>query len=955
MQTEEGDFDASFRCLIDPVLTALAAELDQVALLGANERQTILTGAAAALTDAVRRKVSRLLLLELNAARVTGSLQAHDSAGRWSEFIDRSSHRSFWESLAQHYPTLLPRLDEVMRNRAAAASEFARHFAADRARLGLLVPEAGELSRVSFGAGDSHRGGRSVLVLELQNQRLIYKPRSLAIDSAIATFLGRLLDPSEVADRIRVPAVMECGSYGWSEFITHRYCGSAAELRTYYTRLGHWLALARLFGTTDLHAENLIACGPTPVVIDCETLFTPNQMYKPAQLGDAFDQAAMLLNGTVLQSGLLPDRGVGLGWYGVDSSAGGSLPGQQPLMHAPRIIDAGTDLARLAMVPIPGPTALNHPSPDPDLELYWPNVLEGFDELTGMLVALDRTSSLASYFSPFRDVDIRAVLRATEAYAEIGRMLWHPVSLHDEPVAVQRAAALLAEQSEAMPSAPSDPAVISAEVADLLVGDIPFFTTTPGTGWLRGPRGTRWGEPHDVLADTLGRWRSADLDVEREVIQSSLVCAYLNDGLRSSTVQLSVARPTIEDLSGRRQRVTAQILTRLVRTAVRGADATATWVAPVMNPTGWSLQPLGLDAYTGLPGVAVLIAGYLREVDAGRAVEVAELPDLLAATVASMRTADDLRAESRLTGYRSRPEPPGLYLGLNSQIWFWSQLADLGALDQAEARRRSTRMCEDLLPDALAETGEPDLLSGQAGAIVGLLRMADAISDSRWLLLAVETGERLVESARLDGGQARWASPLWPTGIGGFAHGATGIGWALARLSQATGRADFAAMAEAAFAFEETLWDSVEGSWRDAREESGVARAWCHGATGIGLVAADLIARGFGDVAVHTEVVRRAAAACWSRGMGWNHTVCHGDLGSWELLSRAFDLGLAPPGLDRLTVAARIIGSLDEHGPVSGLTRAAFCPGLMPGLGGVAYQLLRMDPVCELPSILLAG
>ncbi|MEO7263121.1 MAG: type 2 lanthipeptide synthetase LanM family protein [Jatrophihabitantaceae bacterium] len=954
MQIEEGDFDASFRCLIDPALTELAAQLDHVALLGAGERQAVLAGASASIADAVRRKVSRLLLLELNAARVSGSLQAPDSAGRWFEFVGRSAHQGFWDSLTPHYPSLPSRLNTVINGRVVAAAEFARRFAANRSRLGTLVPQAGELSRASFGVGDSHRGGRSVMVLELQDQRLIYKPRSLGIDSTIATFLERLFDSIPVADRIRVPAVVLCGTYGWSEFIDHRYCESAVELGAYYTRLGHWLALARLFGTTDLHAENLIACGPVPVVIDCETLFTPNQVVKPAGMGDALDQAVSLLAGTVLQSGLLPGRGANLGWRGVDISAAGALPGQQPVMQTPQIVDAGTDLARIAMGPAQSPAALNHPSPRPDLDAYWPNLLEGFDELTDRLMALDRAGSLESSFAAFGDVDIRAVLRSTEAYAELGRMLWHPVSLHDEAPAVARAAGILAKQSEMVPSAPSDPAVIAAEVAELLDGDIPFFATTPATGWLRGPRDTSWGEPHDVLAETLHRWRSADHQVERGLIQSSLVCAFINDGFTPANTPMSVDRPVTDDLARRRQRLAADILERLVSSAVRGKDATATWIAPVMNLTGWSVQPLSPDGYSGAPGIAVLIAGYLREVAAGRALAVTGLPDLLAATIASMRAADDHRVTSQQPEYQSRPEPPGFYIGLNSQIWCWSRLAELGAVDPTESRRRTARIAESL-PDALAEAAGSDLLSGRAGAIIGLLQLSDQMSDARWLELATSAGEQLLELALLDGGLARWASPLWPSGLGGFGHGATGIGWSLARLSQATGRADFAAMAEAAFAFEQTLWDPAEGSWRDVREESGVATAWCHGATGIGLASADLIRRGFGDAAVHTDVVRRAAAACWSRGMGWNHTVCHGDLGCWELLGRAFDLGVAPPGLDLLTMDAYIIGSLEKYGPASGLARAAFCPGLMPGLGGVAYQLLRMDPGCSLPSLLVPG
>jgi hypothetical protein len=35
--------------------------------------------------------------------------------------------------------------------------------------------------------------------------------------------------------------------------------------------------------------------------------------------------------------------------------------------------------------------------------------------------------------------------------------------------------------------------------------------------------------------------------------------------------------------------------------------------------------------------------------------------------------------------------------------------------------------------------------------------------------------------------------------------------------------------------------------------------------------------------------------------------------------------------------------------------RNAFTPGLLPGLGGVAYQLLRVNPEHDLPSILTAA
>ena len=99
----------------------------------------------------------------------------------------------------------------------------------------------------------------------------------------------------------------------------------------------------------------------------------------------------------------------------------------------------------------------------------------------------------------FVGVEVRGVLRATESYAELARMLWHPVSLHDEAAAATRATELLTDQGRARPSAPSDPVVVAAEVAELLRGDIPFFATTTSDGQLTGPAGARWGEPHDLV------------------------------------------------------------------------------------------------------------------------------------------------------------------------------------------------------------------------------------------------------------------------------------------------------------------------------------------------------------------------------------------------------------------------------------------------------------------------
>ena len=939
-----GEFARSLECLVEPSLDDLSHKLRSVSGLAESEQAAIRAGAATALYESAHRKVSRVLLLELNAARITGRLEASDSVARWAEFVEMASSPQFWDSLNRHYPPLLSRLDTILAGRCAAALALGRRLAGDRDALAASPwGSSGSLSQVSFGAGDSHQGGHTVAILHLTDRAIVYKPRSVAVDAVLGEALSQVLCEVPALTRIRVPRVMPRDGYGWAEFVSHRYCSGAAELASFYRGIGHWLGVMHLLGGTDLHAENVIACGPVPVVVDCETLFTPAHKAPASGFGIAPDRARELVSMTVLRTGMLPSRGTALGWRGVDISAAGSLAGEQPVVELPAIVAAGTDTARLGTKPADLAIGSSHPSPRPVLAEYWRHVLDGFAEATNALWSMDRAGTLAPLLDRFADCTIRMVLRSTEAYLELARMLWHPVSLHDPGAAADRAAELLAGMARYVPGAPDDPEVIAAEIADLLDGDVPYFRTTPRHGRLEGPRGTSWLPEQDLVRGALDRWRTADFQRDSQVIQAALVSAYLNDGWLPNERQLSTIQRRDDDLDRRRRRIAAMLIRQLRDAAVRGEDGTVTWIAPVLRTTGWSVQPLSQDLYGGLPGLAILLAAYQREHAAGRADEVGDVAGLLAAVLRTIRAAEDKNTAVRLAEKGLRPPPAGGYIGLGSQIWAWLTLRAWGvagsdALDRARAHARQ-------LPAAIAAQDRFDQLTGMAGAIVPLLQLAATTEEDEWARQAIDIGARLLGAALVKDGTLRWPSEHWPDGIGGFAHGATGIGWALAHLALATGQARFTDAARAAFAFEEALYDPAAGAWTDLRNPDGIAEsaAWCHGAVGIGISAADLARRGWAGAAALTA---RAAVVAARNGLGYNHTLCHGDLGCWELLSQ----GLA--GLDRSGLDAQMITSLEDNGPVSGLAANAYSPGLFAGLGGIAYQLLRLHPHSDLPSVL---
>ncbi|MCP3097391.1 type 2 lantipeptide synthetase LanM family protein [Myxococcus sp. K15C18031901] len=928
-----------------------------IAGLATGERDVIVAATRDALEEVLSRKLGRMLLLELNAARVTGRLKGEDAEGRWAQFVALSSQRAFWDEQAANYPTMLPRVERIVRNRCDAAHRFAQRWVEDRPRLdSLWGGSVGALTEVSFGAGDSHLGGQTVVLVRCEGGRLVYKPRSVAVDAALRQFLLELSPHHEGGLSIRVPRVLERETHGWAEFIPHRYSDGEAELRGFYRGVGHWLAVMRLVSGSDLHAENVIAAGDAPVVVDCETLFTPKVKAFPSGLGEAMDRAIEQVNGSVLMTGMLPGRGMGLGWRGVDNSSVGMLPGQQPRYQMPGIVNEGTDRARVGLTPVEMRPSQNHPSQKPALDQYWPQVLEGFDALTATLRRLDAEGALANLLAPFKRCRIRVVLRATEVYAELARMLWHPVSLHKDGPARARANDLLTKMAGNVSSAPSAPDVIAGEVEELLEGDIPCFTALASEGRLEGPRGTRWLPPTDLVDAALKHWREGDFVLERNVIQSTLVSAYINDGWMPEELSLRPRRVREDSLDTRRRKLAADIMRRLVATAIHGGDGTVTWIAPILGQTGWAVQPLEPDLYGGSSGVAVLVGAYLREVARGRADGVEGAEALLKASLRTLDLGEERRAAmlEGLKGVRVRPPTAGGYIGLGSQIWARLLLADW-ALDGGEGLSRAEALAEGI-PAAAEKDELDDVLSGKAGAIVPLLSLMRRTGNTRYLDMARALGDALCQRARRDGDTACWPNAdQWPEGVGGYVHGVTGIGWVLTLLARATGEGRYAETARAAFAFEENLYDEQARGWRDLRglEGAPTAAAWCHGAVGIGLAHLDL------DPTLsqpHTRVMlRRAAGATYRQGLGWNHCACHGDTGAWELLERAIALGEGPEGVSREQLLASILTSIEDHGPSCGLARNAFVPGLLPGLGGVVYQLLRAHPEHALPSILVLG
>jgi len=244
-----------------------------------------------------------------------------------------------------------------------------------------------------------------------------------------------------------------------------------------------------------------------------------------------------------------------------------------------------------------------------------------------------------------------------------------------------------------------------------------------------------------------------------------------------------------------------------------------------------------------------------------------------------------------------------------------------------------------------------DVMAGSAGAIAPLLRHG-------FVDLAARHGDLILEEARRDDRGWWWKTIDGLEGLTGFAHGAAGVGWALAELFHATGNRCFRDAAFEAFRYEQSCFNWSTRSWSDMGDDRPHDQhsdaMWCHGGAGIAL--SRLRAwRILGGDALRDE-------ACMALGIVRdglpeidNFSLCHGLAGNADILLEAGEvLGDRQWSDAAKTVADQGIERYERRRVPwpCGLRNGREMPDLMWGIAGIGHFYLRMADR-GVPSVLL--
>lgn len=917
------------------------------------DRRTVEEVIYALLPERLIMMLSRAMALELRVARLQGTLKGGTPEERFRSFLERMRRRDEALAFLQEYPVLTRQLLIRIDHWAAFSLEFLGHLCADwEAIRDTFGPEEdpGPLIRVE-GGGDVHRGGREVLVAEFgSGLRVVYKPRTLAVDVHFQQLLTWINERGDHPP-FRTLKILDRQTYGWVEFVEARGCTATDEVRRFYRRQGGYLALLYALEATDFHFENLIAAGEHPVLIDLEALFHPRIDRKDISQSELLAGHAMAHS--VLRVGLLPQRF----WSkdqseGVDVSGLGAVAGQLTPQPIPFWEGTGTDALRLARKRFAMSAGHHRPSVGSEEARaldYAEEIVAGFTAIYCLL--LDHRDDLLSAEGPlawFAEDEIRVILRPTLAYASMLRESYHPDLLSNALDRDRFFDRLWAEVKKC----PELIRVVPAEREDLLRGDIPMLKARPNSRDLWSSLDQRipnyFDEP-EMAAVQRHVLQMCDKELTRQLWMIRASLATLSRGEGPTTRPGSgTVRPHIEADRENFLDAARAIGDHLESLALRG-EHEAAWIGLVtpLDEQYWALLPLGLDLYDGHPGVVLFLAYLAAMTGEGRYKSLAE---------SALVTLRDLVE-------RGRPafQTIGSTNGWGGVIYTYAHAATV--LEQPALLAEAEAVVE-LLPPLIDSDEHLDLTRGAAGCITGLLSLYHCSPSAHTLDAAVRCGDHLLARARaMDRGMA-WVSKIPAFGpLAGFAHGAAGIAFALGELADRTGEERFRRAERAAVAYERSLFSAEAGNWPDLRDRQALGMsggpsranfmcAWCHGAPGIGLARLQSLGRlDEGETRLEIEAALQTTLA---RGFGDNHSLCHGDLGNLELLLQAGErLGDPRWRSEASRMAAIILGSIHRNGWFCGVPAGVETPGLLTGLAGIGYGLLRLAEPKRVPSVLV--
>ena len=780
------------------------------------------------------------------------------------------------------------------------------------------IPALHKLTAISFGISDPHDQGRTAAILEFGEVKMVYKPRSLDGEYGWNYILDYLMEKGLHYDFF-LPGVLNFAGYGFMEFVAPTTCHDPKQVADCYEKYGAILAVAHAFGTYDLHHENIIVQGDSPVVIDAEPLFrcllaNSETGEKRLQLDRNISLENIESSESVMDIGMLPHTILSQldkdGNKHVEFIAGALHAfGSEPMKEFV-FCGRGSDNLQLLEKWFTAATIPNLPSLNGAPQLpkeYLPEIEKGFRTAHQFLLK-HRQEILYKdkMLDQLRYLNLRLLLRPTVQYGvvfirSISIQLLRSYELRRQKI-IDDLRILGQLRLDAIDN------IELHETAGILNGDIPRF---------------------DVLAGGTSAYDTNLLFSPIEMAKQRF------ERINEKELELQVV--TIKEKISE-QPLKGQPAFGIIESIVNATiwkDGIPSWAYTAYAP-GYGCTMVHSDPealYDGVLGTAVAIA------EAGK----------LANNTSWMELA--LQAIRPLSNPISVNRGGGLARGLGGVIYGMIRIAE--ATNTPENIQLAKSIAIKHYKEIFAKEELDEILHGRAGFLLAMIALYKRQPDSLLETIIEETAQTLITRSVSHERGTCW-KVLDGHSLPNISHGTSGMAMALARWYELSGDAKAKSVLLGAMEYDNSFWDTTESGWIDARvaflqEEQKTTWTWCNGRSG-GLLSRLAVSQAIGTpfiddysqhalCASHTDILHESAPG-----------LCCGTAGALDTLLKINEYYPSEKLQSHISQANRLITS---HTPDSHYSN--LMPALFTGSAGLAFAMMRAAHPDKVQSMLWFG
>lgn len=783
------------------------------------------------------------------------------------------------------------------------------------------------ISEVRSDAGDRHNCGKRTAIITTNAGKIVFKPHDLSVDEKYRVFINKFFP-----DITYAPKAVNCGSYGFCEYIENAPSSGREGASVYYRNLGSLLVVFQILGTSDLHHSNVLAKDDRPVLIDIETLMRA-AFYKRAM---NIDKVMNDIFHSLCGSGLFPH---------------------------------GNDNCQLSFMFDTSEKNVSMPVKDgvkQTADVYLEDILAGYNETYDYCLRI--RDELKEAINDFSNCFFRHIVRPTSKYMILLRETENPDMSADEKekhffqIIHQPFNSCINKENN------DSKTVHSVEAKAMARGDIPYF-------YSRGSDHDLYAEG-EIIAENYFDFSAVENAMSRIDFLGENDRRFETDILKCTMSRIITTKQTgtpvryIQDtdsgIDSSWLGSAEAVFEALCSDMIMSASSFPLWMG--MNEKWTSASNImGYGLFDGYMGLASFFAAFGSAANEKSLFEKAE--GLCIKLIEQLKmTFGVLREYS----YGNKvPMNLSFSSGLAGALFSLDKIAEY--LPSAEGK--AVALCQEMINYISAiplDRYKDDLTAGTAGLLKTLCRSERLYSMQESDATINTITDILLKRRTFDMN----GISLWDSGISngkalsGMGHGQAGIASALRCAYRKTGRNDVIEAVTDAMHYEQKLFSESLCGWPDYRKDvknGGTMHGYCSGAPGIGIDAIDIIEDTSDGYPLPDEILKTARVnlenakkSCLERKLTYKDHLCCGKMALCEFMLRAGNMKDAEDAPIFRNKGEEILKEVISRGRREGYfhfqrddVRPYLNCSLYYGIAGVGYEALRYAYPDRIKSVLL--